>query len=87
MARPMTPQRLESISHAAMLVRASLVGHGDLIGVLPGGTALYAYNDGATKTVICRPAGVRPEGVAPHGVHGVRQPELVGMAPARRHRS
>ena len=58
-------EQLDSIAQASMLVRSSLASHGELIGTLPGGTAVYAHNDGTTKTVVVRPAGPRPEGVVP----------------------
>jgi hypothetical protein len=81
-------RELESIAQAAMLVRASLVSHGDLVGVLASGAAVYSHNDGNTKTIIVRPRGERPEGVSPLGhSQWLRQPELVEMGHERRVRS
>jgi len=73
----MADRKLESVSQAFMLVRASLVGHEELIGTI-GTAAFYAHSTEGLKTVVYR-AGIRPEGVRPYRGSSVQEPELVGV--------
>jgi hypothetical protein len=72
-------KQLDSINQAVMLVRSSLAPHGELVGVLTGGAAVYSYIDGAAKTVIVRPAGRRPDGVHPLPRY---RPDFAGPVPS-----